>query len=426
MKITTKAVKDTVTLITVTANENELAEYKSHVINKLSKDLKVSGFRSGKVPPAVAEKQLDSNYLQSQVIEHAINHLYFDALTEKNLKPVGDPKIEIKKFVPYSELEFSAEIETIGEVKLPDYKTINIKSQTVKVTKEDVAEVLKRLQNQQAEYKDVEREAKTGDRVWIDFEGKDDKQQPVRGAKGKDYPLILGSNTFIEGFEKEISGLKKGDDKTFTLKFPKDYPLKALQSKNVTFKIKVNKVEETNLPEIDDTFASKLGAFKTVEDLKADIEKQLKKEKEHQAQHAFEEEIIKSLAAKTKVALPDKLVEEQMDAIDKEFRQNLAYRGETFEDYLESNVKTLEEYREKELKPLATERLTAGLMLSEIAKTENISVTEEELKIRLQVLKNQYKDPKMQAEIEDPKNHQQITNQLLTEKTIAKLVSFTK
>lgn len=424
MQVNLKSISDNVTKLTISADEKDLAVIKEHVIAKLAPKVKMPGFRAGKVPRELVEKQLDPNMLQSEVIDDAVNHFYADAVTEKSLRVVSRPSVELTKFVPYTELEFTAEVEVISKITLPDYKKSSAKKAAVKVSADDVKEVLSRLQTQAATYSEVDRAAKNGDRAWINFDGKDAKGEPVSGASGKDYPLALGSNTFIPGFEDNIVGLKKGEEKTFTIPFPKDYGVKALQGKKVTFTISVNKVEETKLEELNDAFAAKVGPFKNVAELKADIEKQISVERERQAQQEFETALIKDLVAKAKVSLPASLVDEQIEAVDREFRQNLAYRGETMQEYLENSSQTEEQYREKELKPAAEERLKAGLILSEIAEVEQITVTPEELEIRMQVLKGQYTDATMQAELEKPEARRDIASRLLTEKTIAKVVGY--
>ena len=312
----------------------------------------------------------------------------------------------------------------IGAITLGDYKKLKAKKVAASATAADVNEVIERLQTQMAEYSEVERAAKKGDRVWIDFAGTDAKKQPVQGATGEDYPLALGSNTFIPGFEENIIGLKKAETKEFTIPFPKDYGVKALQGKKVTFAVTAKKVEETSKPAVDVAFAKKVGQFDTVEALKEDIKKQIVAEREHQSDRDYKDALIKALVKQSKVAVPDSMIQEQIDILDKEFRQNLVYRGQTFKEYLASAGTTEEQYKESELRPLATERVIAGLVLGEISEKENITITPEELEIRLQVLKEQYKsDEKMQAELEKPESRRDIAARLLTEKTIAKLVS---
>ncbi|HUD03464.1 MAG TPA: trigger factor [Patescibacteria group bacterium] len=427
MQVTVKVVSETITKLTVSADYKDLARVKRHVVAKSAQKIKVQGFREGKVPVEIAEKHLDANFLQSEVLDEAINHLYIDAINQNRLRVVAPPKVELKKFVPYTDLEFTAEVEVVGKITLPEYKNLNIKIGEVKVTAADVKEILERLQKQASQFKDVTRVAKESDRITIDFEGTDEKGQPVKGATGKDYQLILGSKTFIPGFEDNLNGTKAGQEKTFKLIFPKDYQIKVLQSKKVTFKVIVNKIEETITPDLNDVFAAKVGPFKNLEELKKDISKQLELEKSRQAQAEFEDKIIKTIVDKTKLTLPESILNEQIEAVDKEFRQNLDYRGETFEEYLTNTVQTEQEYHDKELKPAAETRLKAGLVLSEIAELENINVSPEEIEIRIQVLKGQYtSNPEINADLEKPETRRNIASRLLTEKTIAKLVSYNK
>jgi len=423
MQSTINNISETQTKLTITADASDLTTIKQTVLKKLAPSIKMAGFRDGNVPPALAEKQL-GNQLQGEVLEESINQFYRDAVLRDNIRVVSQPKVEIIKYVPYSTLEFSAEVEVIAKIKLPDYKNLSVKKADVKITASDVKEILDRLLKQSAEYVQVKRAAKDGDRVIMNFEGTDDKGEAVKGAKGTDFPLSIGSKTFIPGFEENLIGLKENDEKTFVITFPKDYHLKALQSKKVTFKVNVNKVEETKLATLDDAFAAKVGPFKNLDELKEDIKKQLKIERDNQAEREYEDNIIKSVLAKTKVILPESLLDEQMEAVDKEFKQNLTYRGESFTDYLENNMLTEEDYRSKELKPVAEERLKAGLVLSEIANVENIVVSQEEIDIRIMVMKKQYSDVEMQKELDKPDAKRDIGSRLLTEKTIAKLVSY--
>ncbi len=424
MQTTIKESSDTTAVLTVTANAEDLAKYKSLVVKRLAKDVKVPGFRTGKVPQAVAEKNLDPNYVQSQVIEEAINRLYLNALNETKLRVISNPKIAVTKFVPYTDLVFTAEVDVVPKIKLPDYKNIKVKKEEVAITDADVEEVLGRIQQQQATFTEVTRAARDGDRAIIDFAGKDAKGEPIPNGSGKDYPLVLGSKSFIAGFEEQVVGLKKGAKKRFTLSFPKDYFAQVLAGQKVTFDIEVKKIEESKAEELNDALAAKIGPFKTVGDLRADIRKQLNIEREHHANRAFEEAVIKAIADKVKIALPEGLLAEQTKMIDQEFRQNLSRQNQTFEDYLKSTGKTEDEYKEQELKPLAQERLKAGLVLAEIAKAEDITVTPEELQIRVQLIKNQYKDEKVHEELDKPENQQDIASRMVTEKTITKLVGY--
>lgn len=424
MQITTSQPSDTEAVMTVSAAAEELMPIKETVLKKLQPQLNLAGFRKGKAPLPLVEKNLDQAMLQTEFLEEAVSTLYADAIRKEKLRPVDRPEIQISKFVPFTELEFKATLPVVGNIKLPDYKKIMKEKPEVKITAKDVDQVLNSLQKQLAEKKDVDRAAEDGDQAWIDFVGVDDKGEPIKGADGKDYPLALGSNTFIPGFEENIVGLKPGDEKTFTLTFPKDYGMKALANKKVTFTVNVTKVQEVIEPKLDDEFAKKVGPFESIKQLKEDIKKQLQHEKQHEADRKFESELISEIGEKTKVSVPQVLVDEQIEALIRELRQNLTYRGQTWQEYLEAEGKTEEEYRKEELTPQAEKRVKASLALAEIAEAEGIDVSVEELEIRIQILKNQYQDNSMRAELDKPENRRDIASRLLTEKTVAKLVSY--
>ncbi len=418
-----KSVSKTKATLTVNANEKDLGSIKAHVLGHFQENMKVAGFREGKAPLSVVEKNVDQNSFQTEFLQEAIGALYSQAVRETNLRVVDQPEVQLTKFVPFTELEFTAEVPVVGEVKLGDYKELKADKPKVSVTTKDVNEVVKSLQTRMAEKKDVKRAAKNGDQVWIDFRGVDDKGKPVNGADGKDYPLLLGSNTFIPGFEPELVGLKAGDEKTFTVTFPKDYRVAALKGKKVTFTVNVTKVQEVIEPEVNDEFAAKAGPFKTVSELKDDIKKQLTHERSNQAERDYESELVRQLADKSTIEIPDVLLNDQIDRMLNELKQNLTYRGQTLQEFLEAEHTTEEKYKNEVLRPEAEQRVKAGLVLAEVADAENLTVQPEELEIRMQVLKGQYKDPQMQAELEKPENRREIASRLLTEKTIAKLKS---
>ncbi len=424
MQVKKTSVSETIIKFTISAAEGYLAPIKQATLQKLSGRVKVAGFREGKVPLNLVEKNLDQSVLQTEFLDEAMSQLYSQAVTEHQIRPVSRPKVSIRKFVPFTELEFEAEVEVIGEIKLADYKKIRKTLSEVKVRAEDVEDVLKSLRQRSADKKPADRPARDGDEVVIDFSGVDEKGEAVKGADGRDYPLLLGSKSFIPGFEDNLLGLKAGDKKTFTLKFPKSYGVKALAGKKVTFSVEIKGVNELIEDKLDDAFAQKIGPFKTLGDLKADIKKQLQTEREREVRHELENEIIKELSAKTKVSIPDSLLDEQVERLLGELKQNLTYRGQTYQEYLEAEATTDEKYRQEVLRPQAEERVKAGLALSEVAEREQLTVTPEELEIRLQVLKSQYSDAAMQAELDKPEARRDIASRLLTEKTIHKLVQY--
>lgn len=413
--------KTNVTLL-VSGDAVDLAPIKRHVLTHFS-DVRVPGFRPGKAPADMIEKHVNQQALLDEFMEHALNDLFRRAITESKTRPLGQPDVKLKKFVPYTELEFEATVDVFGPVTLPDYKKIKLPKAKVDITAKDVNDVLVSLQKRLAERKAKPGPAQKGDEVTIDFAGSDTEGKPVAGADGKDYPLLLGSNNFIPGFEDNLVGCAAGDTKEFTLTFPKDYGVSALQGKKVTFKVDVKLVSEVIEPKLDDEFAAKIGPFKSLTELKDDIKKQVRAEKQLQADQAYENQLIKTIADKARVDIPEVLIDNQIADMEAQEKQNLAYRGQTWEEHLEQEGITEQQHRDRQ-RPDATERVKAGLVLSEVAEREQVEVSPEDVEIRLQILKGQYQDAQMQAELDKPDNRRDIEMRLLTEKTVAKLVEY--
>jgi len=409
--------------LTITADTGLLDEVHTRVLKRLARNVRIQGFRPGKAPLSLVEKNINQNTLQQEFIDDALNRMYSQALVEEKIRPVAQPNVTVKKFVPFTTLEFEAEVESIGDVKLPDYTKIKLEKKKVEVGAKDVDDVIENLRVRLSEKKDVDRAAKDGDEVWIDFMGRDAKtDESIKGGDGKDYPLVLGSNTFIPGFEPNLVGVKPGEDKEFTLTFPKDYGVQALQGRKVTFKVHVKKVQEVTKPKVDDEFAAKVGPFKTAAELKSDIKKQVTAEREQQNDRDYESELLSKIAEKADVAVPKALVDEEIMRLEREERQNIAYRGQTWQEHLDEEGVSEEEHREKN-RAGAEMRVKAGLVLAEIAEKEQVEVSPEELKTRIQLLKGQYTDPAMQAELDKPENQREIASRIMSEKTIDKLVN---
>jgi trigger factor len=425
MHVKKKQMSPTRVQLVVELDQELMDAVKTDVLEHLAKNhVKIQGFRNGKAPLALVEKQADPNLLQSEFIDAALNNAYGQALDHEKLRPIAQPEVKISKFVPFTTLEFEVEVEVIGDVVLPDYKKVTVEKQKVSITAKDVDDVIASLRTRIADKKDVDRAAKDGDEVVIDFAGTDAKtKEPIQGADGKDYPLQLGSNSFIPGFETNLVGMKTGDEKSFDLSFPQDYGVTALQNRKVTFAVTVKKIQELVLPKIDDDFAAKAGPFKTVAELKADIKKQLTAERQAEAELNFQNELLQKITDKTEVAIPDSLVESEIDRMEQEERQNLVYRGQTWEEHLEAEGVTNEEHRERQ-REMASSRVRSGLMLAEVAEKEGITVSDSEVEAQLDALRQQYPDEQMRAELDKPETRREIMSRLVSEKTIAKLSTY--
>lgn len=422
MRVTREDKSATRILLNVQADKADLEPIHQHVL-KHFKNVKVPGFRAGKAPGHLVEQNISQQALLDEFMEHALNELYRRAIDQEQVRPLSSPNVQLKKFVPYTQLEFEAETEILGPVKLPNYKTIKVPLKKAEVTAKDIDEVLKSLQARMAERELVDRAAKNGDELTIDFAGTDTDGQPLGGADGKDYPLILGSKNFIPGFEQELIGLKAGSTKDFNIIFPKDYGAAGLQNKKVKFSVTVHKVSELIEPKIDDEFAKKAGPFASLKDLKADIKKQLLIEKQNQAITNQQNDILSKIVDKTVIDVPDSLVNEENLRLEEQEKQDLTHRGITWKEHLEAEGVSEEQHRQRHL-PDAKRRVTIGLVLNEIAQKEAVKVTPEELELRIQSLKLQYADPQMQAELDKPENQRDIEARLMTEKTLQVLTNY--
>lgn len=414
---------DTNVTLAITADQATLDKIKTSTVKNLGSSVKVAGFRAGKAPIELIEKNLDQQMLQSEFIDAVLNHYYTQAISKENIRAVSQPEVNLKKFVPFTTFEFEVTVDVLGEVTLPDYTKIKKTKEAVKIEAAQVNQVIESLRSRLADKKPVERAAKNGDEVVIDFKGVDEDGKPVNGADGKDYPLVLGSNSFIPGFEPAVVGVKKGDEKTFTIPFPKDYGVAALQGKKVTFTITAKEISEMVLPKVDEEFATKAGPFNTLKDLKEDIKRQLSIEKQNELDRRFETDLLREVAEKTKVAVPDAIVNDQIMRMEQEEKQNLMYRGQTWQEHLDGEGVTEEEHRDRNRKD-AVEQVKIGIMIGAIGDKEKIDVTPEELEVRIALLKGQYQDPAMQAELDKPEGRQDIAARIRSEKIVAKLVDY--
>lgn len=416
MKTTVKHLSDTKVELTIVLGEKELKDAEHVALSKLAKNMKVPGFRKGKVPVSVAAKNVDPNTLGQQALDDALSKAVAEAFTSENIQALDRPQVEVKKFVPGKELEFTAETEILPAVKLGNYKKLTAKKQKVAVTAKDVNEIIERIQQGFATRKTVDRAAKDGDEVIIDFVGKKG-EVAFDGGTAKDYTLKLGSSQFIPGFEEGIIGHKAGETFDLALTFPKEYHSKDLAGADVTFTTTLKEVKEIELPKVDDEFAAKAGPFTSADELKEDIKREITQQKEREATDKLKDELIAQLVEVSTVPVPAILVDDQARSIEQDMTQNLAYQGMTLEMYLDSKNLTKEKWLETEVKEAAEKRVKAGLALSELSKVEKVTATDEELTEKIQQYQTQY-GAKSGQDFTTPEVQRDIANRLLTDKTI--------
>lgn len=422
MKQTTKHLSETKVELTISVDADELKDAELVALAKAAKEIKVPGFRQGKVPPSVAAKHVDPNALAQQTLENALSKAVAEAFTDAGVQALDRPEVEVTKFEPGDTLEFTAVSEILPKIKLGDYKKLTAKPEKVSVTKKDITEITDRIKAGYASKQKVERKAKLGDEVNIDFVGKKD-DVAFDGGTAEGYDIILGSNSFIPGFEDGIVGHEAGDAFDLNLEFPTHYHVEELKGAKVVFSVTLNEVKEVVEPELDDELAAKSGPFKTVKELEDDIKRELTSQKEREAGEKFKDALVSELVEKSEVPVPEVLKADQMRSIEQDMVQNLMQRGLTLDMYLaEKDFKDKDAWLESEVVDAAIMRVKAGLVLAELSKVLKVEATDEELLEKMNLLGQQYPSEEMRKQLKTPEVQRDVANRLLTDKTIDQLV----
>lgn len=424
MKRTVENVSETKVKLTISLESTELEAAEQVAVTKLAKKVKVPGFRAGKAPASVAMKHIDPVALSQQTLEDALSKAVAEAFIAEKIQALQRPEVDIISYEPGKTLEFTAEAEMLPKIKLGEYKKLTLTKPKVTIAAKDVDEVLERLRQSQGEKEEVKRAAKNGDDVIIDFIGKKD-DVAFNGGTAEDYPLRLGSNSFIPGFEEGIIGKKPGDTFDLALKFPDDYHSAELKGADVVFTVTLTTVNEVKLPELNDDFAAKSGPFKTLADLKKDVKEELTSRKEADEKSKQKDEVVEKLIAASTVPVPEVLLNDQIRSMEQDISQNLLYQGRSVDDYVkDQGYESRDAWIEKEITPIAKKRVQAGLVLAEVSKAERITATNEELEKQITQFKEQYKNnPKMVAQFDQPETRQDIASRILTDKTVEHLVT---
>lgn len=425
MKTSVKYLSDTKVELTISLDAAELTDAEQVALTKLARTVKAPGFRKGNVPASVAAKYVDPNALSQQTMEDALSKAVAKAFTEENIQALDRPAVEVKKFIPQNEMEFTAEVEILPKITLGNYKKLAVTQKKVTVSTEEIDDIIERMREGLAEKKSIKRPAKVGDEVMIDFVGKKDGVV-FDGGTGTDYALKLGSNTFIPGFEEGIVGKKVGDTFDLPLEFPKEYHSVDLAGAKVVFTTTLKEVQELVLPELNDEFAKKAGKdLTTLKDLKDDVKRELITQKEREAGEKLKDELVGALVDVSTVPTPQILVDDQAKSIEQDMQRNLLYQNITLDQYIANQkFKDQDDWRAKEVIPAATKRVKAGLVLAELSKELKVDATADELAEHINLYKQQYgNNPEALKQFDQPEVQRDIANRLLTEKTVEQLVA---
>jgi trigger factor len=357
---------------------DDFAKAVNTVYNRNKRRYRVDGFRAGHVPRKVLEKMYGPEIFYDEAIQIVFPEPYEKAIEDLELEPIDQPSVDLDDIEKDKDITFKVEVETKPHPTLGDYSELIIEEVESEVNDEDVEAELKKQQEENARIVPVEdRAAKMGDTVNIDFDGYLDGER-FEGGKASDYDLVLGSNTFIEGFEEQVEGHKTGDKFDVNVTFPEDYQAKEFQGKDAKFEVEINSVTEKELPELDDEFAMDISEFDTLDELKADLKENLKEEKADYAKNMMQNEAIEALVELSEVSAPESLVNKEIDIEMQNLDQRLQQMGIGLSQYVEMTQMDMDQIREQ-YRAQAEEKVKANLVMDEVALKESFDVTDEEI-----------------------------------------------
>ena len=381
--------KNMVKLVIETTAE-EFEKGLNEAYNKNKGKITLPGFRKGKAPRKMVEKFYGAEVFYEDAANAIIPEAYAEAAEESKLEIVSQPKIDVVQLEQGKPFIFSAEVAVKPEVELGQYKGVEVAKVDSEVTDEDIANELKKVQEQNSRTISVaERAVKDGDMTVIDFEGFVDGKA-FEGGKGENYPLTIGSHSFIDTFEDQIIGMNIGDEKEINVTFPEEYHAEELKGKPATFKVKVNEIKEKQLPELDDDFAQDVSDFDTMDAYKESLVSQLKERKANEAKVKKEDEAMEKIIEAAKMDIPEAMINTQVNRMAEDFARRLQQQGLSIEQYFQYTGMTAEKIID-DMKPEALTRIKSRLVLEAIAKAENIEVSDDEVNAELQKMADMYK-----------------------------------
>ncbi len=373
--------------IEVPASEFEKALQSAY--NKQKKSISVPGFRKGKVPRQMVEKMYGPEIFYEDAANELIPTAYEEELKNCDLEIVSRPTVDIVQIKKGENFIFTAEVAVKPEVTLGEYKGMEVDKTSTRVTQKEVEAKIKEEAEKNARTVTVEgRPVQDGDEVILDFEGFVDGEA-FEGGKGENYPLTIGSGSFIPGFEEQLVGAEAEKEVEVMVTFPEEYHAEELKGKDAVFKCTIHEIKEKQIPEIDDEFAAEVSEFDTLDEYKADVKAKIKEQKENEGKQKKEDQAVEKAVANATMEIPEAMIDEQVRQMVNEFAQNMQYQGISFEQYCQITGMTLEKIQE-ETRPQAVKRIETRLVLEAIAKAENIEVTEERLDEEIKKMAESY------------------------------------
>ncbi len=376
--------------LTVEVPAEQFVEAIGHAYNKNKSRFNVPGFRKGKVPQAMIEKMYGAEVFYEDAANEVINRTYGDAAKESGLDIVSRPSIDLVQIERGKDFIYTAEVAVKPEVTLGQYKGVEVEKASAEVTDEDVEKELKKAQEQNSRLVTVEdRPVADGDQVVIDFDGYVDGKR-FDGGQSEDYPLTIGSHTFIDTFEDQLIGKNLGEECEVNVNFPEEYHAAELAGKPAVFKVKIKEIKFKELPELNDEFAGEVSEFETLDEYKADIRAKLTETKEKQAATENENRVVEAVVKNASMEIPEPMIDSQLDNMVSEYARNMQSHGISLEQYMQYTGMTVDKLKEQ-MRPQAVKRIETRLVLEAVVKAENIQVTDEKVDEEIGKMAEAYK-----------------------------------
>ena len=376
--------------LTIEVTAEDLEKALNAAYQRQKKNISIPGFRKGKVPRAMVEKMYGPAVFYEDAVNSLIPQEYAKAADESGLDIVSQPEIDVVQIEKGKPFIFTAEVAVKPEVTLGEYKGLEVPKADLEVTDEEIEAELKKEQEKNARTIHVEdRAAQEGDKVTIDFEGFVDGVA-FEGGAGKDYPLTLGSKTFIPGFEEQLVGVALEQPVDVNVTFPEDYQAEGLKGKEAVFKCVIHKIEAKELPELDDDFAKDVSEFDTLEEYKKEIKDNIEKRKADAAKTEKENAVVDKAIENAQMDIPEAMVKTQINQMIDDFARRIQSQGLTMEQYMQFTGSTRETMQEQ-MRPQAMKRIQSRLVLEKVAEVENIQISDEKLDEELTKMAEMYK-----------------------------------
>ncbi|MCI6017688.1 MAG: trigger factor [Clostridiales bacterium] len=389
MSVQIEVLEKNMAKLTITVPAEKFEEAITKAYNKNKKQFAIPGFRKGKVPQKMIEKMYGAGVFYEDAANMLMPEAYAQAAEESELKIVSRPTVDVTQIEKGKDFIFTAEVATKPEAVLGQYKGIEVEAIPVEVTDEEVDAEIKKTQEQQSREVVVERPAENGDTVVIDYTGTVDGVA-FEGGSATGYSLVLGSNSFIPGFEDQLVGAAAGSEVEVNVTFPEDYHAEDLAGKAAVFACTVHEVKTKEYPEIDDEFAQDVSEFDTLAEYKEDVKKTLTEKKEASAKAEKQQKVMDKIIENATIEIPDPMVDTQAENMVDEYAQRLAYQGLSLEQYFQFTGLDAEKLKEQ-LKPQALKNIQSRLVLEAVIKAENIEVSDEDVQAEIDKMKEAYK-----------------------------------